>query len=557
MNLRQTFPLGVLVIVVASWSLGCATPSPATPESAGTSGHKVDRLVFAVEPPTRITNSNRLIATPYGWQLSPMHEHLITIDEQTGKNRPWLATSWSIEPDGKSIRFQLRRGVQFHWGYGEMTARDFPTMVAELKDRGADPDSFHTGLARFWDRVEGVDVVNDYEIVIRMMEPDSTMLNFLGEQVGGFEVYSHKHFEKVGTATMTTGPLAATGPYQFVERDQEGFVRLERVPYKHWAVTPDFPEFEYRIIREASTRLAALLAGEIHMAQLPEDLLQEAVGKGYQTVTGKVPAQRIFINAYCCQLRDPSDPSSGYYDPSSPYIDVRVRRALSKAINRDELNRAFYNGKAWPMYNNPWHPVREGWNPEWERRFPQQYGYDPEAARRLLAEAGYTPEKPAEVNLLVKPTPGVSSIEDLTEALAGYWGKIGVKVNLVSMDNNTVRGKSRNFELTNHLEVQGTSSDQWIGISVINSTLQRPATRGPQLLDVDAVLKEIARTVDDKKREALWVKAGNLAYDQHKFVPLFWLPVEAVIDPKVVSDWVFPGSITGNWTHLWNIKAAR
>ena len=108
----------------------------------------------------------------------------------------------------------------------------------------------------------------------------------------------------------------------------------------------------------------------------------------------------------------------------------------------------------------------------------------------------------------------------------------------------------------NHLQIIGTNSTQWIGSTVFGSFLSR-ANGGPELPEADAVLKQIGATVDDAKRAQLWTQYGNIIYKEHRYVPLFWLPVEAVVDPKVVGDWTFPGSISGNWTHVENIKAAK
>ena len=58
-------------------------------------------------------------------------------------------------------------------------------------------------------------------------------------------------------------------------------------------------------------------------------------------------------------------------------------------------------------------------------------------------------------------------------------------------------------------------------------------------------------------RSELWRKIGDLLYDRHLSMPLFWLPAEAVYNPKFVSDYVWPGSISGTWSHVENIKAAR
>ena len=60
------------------------------------------------------------------------------------------------------------------------------------------------------------------------------------------------------------------------------------MPYDHWQIRADFPEFEWRIINENSTRLAALLAEEIHIATLPEDLKEQAATQGMRNIAGKV-----------------------------------------------------------------------------------------------------------------------------------------------------------------------------------------------------------------------------------------------------------------------------
>jgi len=278
--------------------------------------------------------------------------------------------------------------------------------------------------------------------------------------------------------------------------------------------------------------------------------------QNYKVVTGKVPALRVFMNHYCCIYKDQNDLKAGYMDPTAPITDVRVRTAMSKAINRDELNKGFFGGKGEVSYLNPFHPVREGWNGDWEKQFPTAYGYDPAAARKLLADAGFGPGNPAKVTLLLSPTPGVSSIQDVTEAIAGYWRAVGMQPELVTMDAPTVRANYQQFKLTNHMQIIGTNSTQWIGSTVFGSYLSR-ANGGPELPEADTVLRDVARAVDDAKRAELWTKYGNLLYKEHRFLPLFYLPVEAVADPKVVADWTFPGSISGNWTHVANVKAAK
>jgi len=76
-------------------------------------------------------------------------------------------------------------------------------------------------------------------------------------------------------------------------------------------------------------------------------------------------------------------------------------------------------------------------------------------------------------------------------------------------------------------------------------------------IELEMVVRQIYDTVDTKKQEELFRTAGELVFEQYLSIPLFWLPSEALVNPKFVEDYLFPGSISGTWSHIYNIKAAR
>lgn len=512
---------------------------------------QVNRVVLGMTAPANEGISPRHLDSPHMIQISPMYEYLIGLDPETGKLVPQLATEWSFDASNLAFSFKLRDGVQFQKGWGAFTATD---VLHSYNDTvREDSQGF---FSTYWrDTVASVEINNANAVTFNLAKPDTSFLSTLSQEQGSMEIQSKAHFDAAGDPDPDDQPIAGTGPNQFMKRSVGSFVRYERVPFSHWRITPDFPEFEYRFQQEPSTRLAALLTGEIHITTLPEDLLVEAVKRGEKAVQGGVPALRAFVRWSCCY----ADPATGIYPmfPDSPLLDVRVRQALNQAINREELNTAFFGGKGDTMLLNHFHPTRLGWNPDWGNKFADQYGYDPAAARALLAEAGYSSGSPVETNLFVFEVNQFAGAIDVAESIEGYWSDIGVDVNLLTVSSSVARSMQRACEQTNHGQIVGTSSTQMTGVSVFHSQVRFNSCSGIKLPEVNVPMAKIMTELDLTKQAALWRELGDIAFDQYWDVPLFWLPAEAVINPEIVSNYVFPGSISGTWTHPEYIKAAQ
>ena len=228
-------------------------------------------------------------------------------------------------------------------------------------------------------------------------------------------------------------------------------------------------------------------------------------------------------------------------------------RSLQKAVNLDELNKGLFGGQGQQMSQPHMHPSRPGWDPSWDTRFKDEYGYDPEAAKKLLAEAGKPNPK---VSLLLTPVAGAGvAAGDVAEAVAGYWRKIGVDVDIDNADPATIDKGNLALKWDHHVDFRGTASNIWSGYGIYNSTAQsRSSVEDPEL---ERLLAELRLTVDEQKQDALWRQVGELTFRQHLDLNMFWLPVRIAVNPKVVGDWVFPGTITGSWTHLENIAPPK
>lgn len=522
---------------------------------------KIDRVVFALQPLTQEHNTPGRLGPPTNVQNNPMYEYLIGMDPVTGAWVPELATEWSIEPDGASIRFQLRKGVPFHNGWGEMTGQDVRHTWQDITH----PEASHGNSGNLRRDVDDVSIVNDYEVIFESPSPNAGLLWILTRQEQSILVQSKDHYDEVGVPNLTKPSIAGTGPYQEESRREGQYARFERTPYTHWKLTPDFQELEIRWIAEASTRMASLLAEEVHITTIPEDLQPQALDSGMAVARGNAAGLRTFLGwrfgARCPCTSDTRtqlpELDAPYKFPDAPLWDLRVRRALNQAIDRNEINEAFFAGKGQIMYKNHHHPTRPGWDPSWETRFEEAYGYDPGKARELLADAGYGPDNPYEITLHLINLGHYSGSLDVVEAIAGYWREVGVKINYNEDPAATRTARNRNFEYDNDAVITGTSSHILMGTRVYEIGNANPRVAAPEIPERDELYSQIATTLDADRQADLLRQLGEISYLGYYDVPLFWLPPEAVFNPEFVSGYSFPGSVTGTWTHLELVRAAQ
>jgi len=538
-----------IIPAVALAALACSSTAAPAPGGGPAGGGEptTKRLIIALPGASSGAETNRVdqVGSPDSWLVRPMYENLVDTDPATGKYIPGLATEWALAGDGKAVRFKLRQGVQFQRDSGEFSAEDVVhSMAVQLSSESTSTNkTFFTGAT----------ALGKYEAEIALPQPLATWLYSVSRENTVF-IESKAYVDKNGLPKSVADPaVPGTSPYAWKEWSQGARMVFERVPFKHWKVTPDFAEIEYRIQKEPSTRLAALLTGEVHITTVPQDLQPQAIKGGMQIVSGTQPAMRAWLRFHGIYV-DNKNPGQYLY-PNSPLMEVKVRKALNKAINRDGLNRAFLGGKGEPMLNGPFHATREGWKPEWERNFKDAYGYDTAVAQALLAEAGYSAARPLETNVVLVPNDSVPSAQDVQEAVAGFWRQAGVKVNLVSMDPGQRIAQDRDLKFDNHISLAASNSDIFVGWQVYNDSI--PPRFGAESHATDALFLKIRSEVDAEKRAPLWRELGDVAYNTYMNIPLFWLPTEVTLNPKVVAGYVFPGNITGFWTHFELIKAAR
>ena len=559
------FSLFMSLLVLAGCQQQQASgPSPAVPaDDSKPVTPKVNRVVLALGVPGSERPRPTDGSTPDQWAVKPAYEYLWGVSIDGEPNVPQLATEWNLEPDGQSYRFKLRKGVQFHNGKGEFTAKDVLTSWALLTA----PDSLER-RERWLATVPKIDVINDYEVVFHLSRPDQAFLWSFGEADAGLEIVSKADAESRTRWSFEDRAVAGTGPYAIKEWRPSEFIRFERVPFQHYRKAPDFPEFEFRFMKENSTRLAALLAKEVQIAALPTDLIPQAERQGMKSIRSRadVGFQTFLVlmgpwinKKYVTTDPEPVAGGQPYRYMDTPLLDGKVRKAMNKAINRDELNKAYFKGQGKLIYNTFFHPSRPGWNPDWERRFPAEYGYDVEAAKRLLAEAGYGPNTPMKHTILANAYGLFPELGDMVESIAGYWRAAGIQVTIDTVDLGIQTQKRNAQEYSNHSFVGNTAVRQFFGMGSFGAPNGFVGSRaGAEFIEPTAVFQDQLRwTLDPAKADALWRQVGDMTFALQAPIPLFWLPTYAVVDPNIVADYAFSGTITGLYTNVEYIRAAK
>jgi peptide/nickel transport system substrate-binding protein len=524
---------------------------------------KLERLKIAVAPLGWDTNYSWLQSRSGMLDKRPVMEYLVGIDRHTGAYTPELAEKWEMAPGGKSWTLTLRKGVKFHDNWGEFTARDVRHSIFLI----AQPESVQTD-AGLWRTLMGiekadtiddvarkvaqmVEIVDDYKVIIRtkiaapeLVDNLSATTDLVMESkarwdAGGKELYGKK--------------VIGTGPFEFVERKVGSHVLYKRVE-NHWRKTPEYKELEFRWVPEDVTRLATLLAEEVHISDVPRALQKDAAAKGMKIITSQQTAighDWLFGGLYFA--------TPDKLDPKVPFVNKEVRQAMNMAINRNAIAENILGGRVQPMRVVFYHPEADSakwpgvFNPEWDKRFEELYGYNPTKAKALLEQAGY--RAGFEFTVYLYTLPGLPEQVDIGQAMALDWQAIGLKPKLVEIDFPRVRELYRTKAIHGALWGLRGSPNALSAVRIINKA-KDSVVYSYEHPFIEERLEALDKVVDRAERARLLREIGDHKFTEFADIPLFWLFAEAAVNPKYIAEYTFPGSITGFFTHLEYIKLA-
>jgi peptide/nickel transport system substrate-binding protein len=343
----------------------------------------------------------------------------LTKIREDGSVVPLLADSWTMDPDGKSYTFKLKKGVKYHDG----EAFDADDVKFSFERAKADKSTNKAKKAVF-DNISSITVVDPHTVILTLNNADGNFLFRLGENTA--VILDAKTAE--GTAAKPVG----TGPFTFGEWKKGTSVTLNKWDGFRDAKNVKLKRVTFRFVNDPAARVAALLAGDLDgvpRLDAPQAIKQFKADRRFEVREGATAGKGIMtIN-----------------NKKKPFDDVRVRRALMHAIDRKAFIDGVLEGYAKPIGSH-FAPTDDGYVD-----LTGVYPYDPEKAKVLLKEAGIA--TPLNVTLTLPPP---QYARKGGEVVAAMLAKVGVVAKIENVEwaqwlGGTFKG---NFDLTviNHVE---------------------------------------------------------------------------------------------------------
>lgn len=442
-----------LVLTLAAASVAAAGVFAATPAWAAK-----DRLVLGMvlEPPS--LDPTAAAAAAIGEVVHYNILEGLTKIEVDGRVTPLLAEGWSETPDGRSYTFRLRKGVSFSDG------SPFDAEAVKFSFERAKADgSTNKAKKGVFDNISRVSVVDPHTVILVLDRADPMLPFRLGENTA---VILHPK-----TAAQAATQPVGTGPYVLAEWRKGSAITLTARPDAR--VKPAIRRVSFRIINDPAAQVAALLAGDIDgMPRFGalQALAQFRGDRRFVVETGSTAGKgQLTIN-----------------NKRKPFDDVRVRRAIAHAIDRQAFIDGVLEGLGTPIGSH-FAPTDAGYVD-----LAGMYPFDPEKARALLKEAGVV--TPLDVTLTLPPP---SYARKGGEVVAAMLAKVGINAKIENVEwaqwlSGPFKG---NFDLTiiNHVEpldyMQYTNKAYYWGYD-------SPA--------FDALVRDHAGTTNAAERLKLW-----------------------------------------------------
>ena len=477
---------------------------------AGGAGAAELRVGLALEPSSIDPHYHNL--SPNNAFARHIFDRLVQTDDKQQLG-PGLAILW--KPLGDTTwEFKLRPGVTWHDG-SPFTADDVLFSFERAPNVESSPSSFGT-----YTKGKTLTKIDDHTIQIRTERPHPLMPN----DVATINIISKKHGLGAKTGDYNSGKAAiGTGPYKFVEWSPGDRLIIEKNP-DYWGVKAKYDRVVIKPIKSGPSRVAALLAGDVDFIDLVPTADIARLENEPKVVLSSGVSNRV-IYLHLDHKRDASPFVTGT-GGKNPLKDLRVRKAISKSINRPAIVEKVMEGIAIPagqLLPEGFFGVSPNLKPE---------PYDPEGAKILLADAGWG----GGFGLTIHgPNDRYINDAKIAQAIGQMLTRVGIQTKVETMPKSVYfrrasrGGPNKTPEFSFVLVGWGAGTGE--ASSPLKSLLHTydkargfgASNRGRYSnAELDKMVEDALATVDDITREKLLQKATEIAIDDLGIIPLHY-----------------------------------
>ena len=359
-----------------------------------------------------VLNTELTSQSPALWMADVWADGLLAHDAAAHRV-PHLATSWTISPDGLIYTFHLRQGVK--WSDGQpFSAKDVAFTLTQF-------GKLNPFLTKLMPLVAKVDTPDDLTVVITLSQPVTAALELFDKE--NFELMPEHIYAGTDLATNPANrkPIGL-GPFKLEAWEPGRSLIFVRNPYYWDQPKPYLDRVLVALAPSAQQQLNAVIQGEADWMQFLDfsqvQQAQQAMGNGRFKVV------KIVINA-------PERASLDFNLRRSPVSDVRVRRALFQATDRQRINADAYRGLAFPATSAIPEQFTNLYDPS--VNYTTMYPFDPAAAGKQLDDAGFPLKDGKRFSLELAYAAG-PPFDAIARSIAAQWLQVGVDVRLTGTD---------------------------------------------------------------------------------------------------------------------------
>jgi peptide/nickel transport system substrate-binding protein len=443
---------------------------------------------------------------------------LIYRDPVTHEYKGQLAKSWK-QVDDRTLEFDLRQGVKFQNG------EDFDAdSVVFTLNYVADPANKAVTQENVrW--IQKVEKVDKYKVRVVSKEPFPAAKDYLSTTLA---IHPARYYKEAGPKGMNAKPVGS-GPYKVVDHVPGKSITLERNAdyFKDSPkAQPKIGKIRIRFIPDRQTQMAEVLSGgEDFIMHVPKDQADKLQAVPHLQVVSGNTMRIVFMQM---NILDGG--------PAPQLKDVRVRKAIAHAIDRESIIKNIVGGGA-ELLNTICTPSQVGCTQEGAT----VYKYDPALAKKLLAEAGYPNGFSLDIHAYRE--------RNQTEAIINYLQAVGIKAKLNFLQYAAMRDQVRANKAALVHQTWGSNlvNDVSASTPVYYSFGSDDVTHNAQ---VKELLDKGDRTIDAKARNELYKKALVMISENAYSVPLWSLPVYYVAS-KEVSFKPYSDELVRFWDMSW------